>query len=42
MVFGEVSFHTPGPHTATAVATEAGSLLKLRREDFDQLVDDYP
>ena len=42
MVFGEVSFHTPGPHTATAVATEYGRLLKLRREDFDRLMEDSP
>jgi len=37
MLFGEVSFQTPGAHTATAVATEPCELFTLERERFERL-----
>ena len=36
-LFGEVSFQTPGAHTATAVATEPCELLTLERDNFERL-----
>ena len=42
MVFGEVSFHTPGPHTATAVATGHCELFTLTRDAFVRLSEQHP
>lgn len=42
MMFGEVSFTLPGPHTATAVATEACELYVLTRSDFLALREQSP
>ena len=42
MLFGEVSFQTPGPHTATAVATEHCELLALERDSFERLSEEDP
>ena len=42
MLFGEVSFQTPGPHTATAVATEPCELFTLERDSFERLSAEDP
>ena len=42
MIFGEVSFHTPGKHTATAVATQATQTMTLHRAEFDRMAKDHP
>ena len=42
MLFGEVSFQTPGDHTATAVATESCELFTLERDNFERLSREDP
>ena len=42
MLFGEVSFQTPGAHTATAVATERCELFALERDSFERLSEEDP
>ena len=42
MLFGEVSFQTPGAHTATAVATEPCELYTLERDNFERLSAEDP
>ena len=42
MLFGEVSFQTPGAHTATAVATEPCELFALERGSFERLSEEDP
>ena len=42
MLFGEVSFQTPGAHTATAVATERCELFELKRDSFEHLSEEDP
>ncbi len=42
MLFGEVSFQTPGAHTATAVATEPCELYTLERDSFERLSAEDP
>ena len=42
MLFGEVSFQTPGAHTATAVATEPCELFTLERDSFERLSAEDP
>ena len=42
MLFGEVSFQTPGAHTATAVATEPCELFALQRDGFERLSREDP
>ena len=42
MLFGEVSFQTPGAHTATAVATEPCELFALERDSFERLSEEDP
>ena len=42
MLFGEVSFQTPGAHTATAVATEPCELFALERDGFERLSEEDP
>ena len=42
MLFGEVSFQTPGAHTATAVATERCELFTLERGNFERLSAEDP
>ncbi len=41
-VFGEMSCLTKKPASATVVASRAGTLLRLPREDFDEIVSGYP
>lgn len=40
--FGEVSFLTGVPRTATVIALEKSELLKLNAEELRRLVEDYP
>lgn len=40
--FGEVSFLTGVPRTATVIALEESELLKLNAEELRRLVEDYP
>ena len=42
MLFGEVSFQTPGAHTATAVATDPCELFALERDSFERLSEEEP
>ena len=42
MLFGEVSFQTPGAHTATAIATESCELFTLERDSFERLSEEDP
>jgi CRP-like cAMP-binding protein len=41
-VFGEVSCLRKGPASATVVANRSGTLLRLPRETFDEIVSAYP
>jgi CRP-like cAMP-binding protein len=41
-IFGEMSLLTKAPATATCAAARRTSLLRLPREDFDQLVLSHP
>jgi CRP-like cAMP-binding protein len=41
-LFGEISLLTKGPATATVVAASRGTVLRLPREDFDELISTHP
>jgi hypothetical protein len=39
---GELAVLSPAPRAATVTASEASLLLRLRKEPFDELLDDHP
>ncbi len=39
-LFGEMSFFSPAPHSATVVARTPVKLLRIAREDYDDLIRD--
>jgi cAMP-dependent protein kinase regulator len=40
--FGEVSLLTGKPRTATIITNVESDLLELKREDFDQIIQEFP